>query len=360
MSPPCSREGCFARAFRERYLRSLDEYRFFYDDVSTVGDPAAADHVFYFVPGINGTPGQIRFALPSMARVYGNRIYIKALHLPEFSAHRPKWDKYSTANIERKIARLRADLAELLGRHERVTVIASSSGFYDFAAAAGALSPEVLRERVHVVWGACAPDHFEPTPWENVFYPLNGFERHGYRWFAYPNHNALKIFNPETSHSHVWCDESQRRHFVKADLESRFRFAGLEWDYVSPGQLAAATRHVVRQIQGPLICSAHALIATHDGYWQGKSRDQIERTIYRYLPDSHLTFKPASHLWVITPTHVTELLRRVKMLACGNARSAAPTDSRCERSDGNGSGDPTAGPEALANPPAAFAPSNDS
>ena len=163
------REGRFARAFRERYLRSLDDYRFFYDDVTALGDRDDAEHIFYFVPGINGTPGQMRFVLPSLTRVFGSRIYFKALHLPEFSARRPTWEKYTIANLDRKLAQLRADLAQLLARHERVTVIASSNGFYDFAAAAGAFPPEELRERVHLIWGACAPDHFEPTPWERVF-----------------------------------------------------------------------------------------------------------------------------------------------------------------------------------------------
>lgn len=312
MNPSRPREGRLARAFRERYLRSLDDYRFFYDDVAALGDRDTAEHVFYFVPGINGTPGQMRFVLPSLTRVFGSRLYFQALHLPEFSAHRPTWDKYTPANLDRKLARLRADLAHLLARHGRVTVIASSNGFYDFAAAASALPIETLRERVQLIWGACAPDHFEPTPWERVFYPLNGFERHGHRWFAYPNHNALRAFNPETSTSYAWRDGTTRRRFVKADLESRFPFLGLQWTYVSPSQLNAAVRHVVRQIRGPLPLSAFALVAAHDGYWRGLPPARVEHEVRRYLPSCQLTFQPTSHLWVVTPTYVTALLRDVK------------------------------------------------
>ena len=312
MISPKLREGRFAQAFRDRYLRSLHDYRFFYDDLTPIGSVEEADHVFYFVPGLNGTPGQLRFVLPSITRVFGSRIYLKALHLPEFSAHRPTWEKYSVANIDRKIAQLRSDLDTLLARHDRLTVIASSNGFYDFAAAASTFAPDVLRERVKLIWGACAPDHFGPTIWEDVFYSLNGFKHDGHRWFAYPNHNLLQRFNPETSHSHLWCDRSQRRRFMKADLESRFRFLGLEWDYVSPSQFAAATRHVVGQIQTPLACATHALVAANDGYWQGQSRDFVERTIRRYVPDCELMFKPTSHLWVVTPTYVTELLAQSK------------------------------------------------
>lgn len=305
-------DGRFARAFRERYLRSLRDYRFFYDDVNEIGNADSAEHVFYFVPGINGTPGQMRFVLPSLTRVFGSRIYLKALHLPEFSAHRPTWQKYTPANLDLKIARLRADLVALLARHPRVTVIASSNGFYDFAAAASSLPPDALRDRVQLLWGACAPDHFEPTIWERVFYPISGFQHAGHRWFAAPNHNALHAFNPETSTSYHWRDGAHRRHFVKADLESRFHFLGLQWSYVSTSQLGAAVRHVVKQIRAPLDLPAAALVAANDGYWRGLPPDTVEGTIRRYLPDCEVVFKPASHLWVVTPTYVTELLARMK------------------------------------------------
>lgn len=304
--------GRFARMFRENYLRSLGDYRFFYDDVAEIGNPDTAEHVFYFVPGTNGTPGQMRFLLPSLTRVFGSRVYLKALHLPEFSARRPTWEKYSLTNVDRKLAQLRADLQDLLTRFERVTVLCSSCGFYDFAAAAGELCATLPPGRLHLLWGACAPDRIGPTRWERVFYPLNGFMHAGHPWFAYPNHNWLRFFNPETSTSCRWRDDRSRREFVKMDLESRFRCTGLDWCYTSASQLGAAVDHVVSRIRGPLRVPADALIASNDGYWQGRSRAEVADVIRSYVPDCRLDFQPTSHLWVVTPSHVTRLLLRHK------------------------------------------------
>ena len=308
-----AREGRFARHFRACYLRSLADYKLFYDDVEEIGCADDADYVFYFVPGISGTPGQMRILLPSLTRVFGRRIFLKALHVPEFSAHRPVWEKYTAAHLDRKLARLRNDLATLLARHARITVLCSSNGFYDFAAAVNAWPRERLAGRVQLVWGSCAPDRIEPTPWEKIFSPLNGFTHDGHRWFAYPNHNAFTWINPETSTSFRWRDGYQWRTFFKADLESRFRCWGLDWDYISASQLGEAVAHVVRQITHPWNLPAEALVAASDGYWQGKPRREVEQTILRYLPHALFTFKPSSHLWVaVSPTHLTELFERVK------------------------------------------------
>jgi hypothetical protein len=200
---------------------------------------------------------------------------------------------------------------------------------------------------VLLVWGACAPDRFEPTPWEHVFYPLNGFEHQGHRWFAYPNHNGLKIFNPETSHAFDWCDAGQNRRFRKADLESRFTVGGIEWDYVSTSQLSAATRYVVQQIRGPLRCPAHALVAANDGYWQGKPRPLVERTIRDYLPQVNLLFRPASHLWVVNPSFATDLFRQARRHDC----CRLPDDAASTAPDFRGQASPSPLPEDPATSP---------
>jgi hypothetical protein len=310
-APP--QTGRFAAHFKARYLRSLDDYKFFYDDVEEIGSPDTADYVFYFVPGISGTPGQMRFMLPSLTRVFGPRVYLKALHLAEFSAHRPIWEKYTAANLEKKLQRLREDLSALLSRHARVAVLCSSNGFYDFAAAASDFPKETLAQRVQLVWGACAPDHFEPTPWETVFFPLNGFVHYGHRWFAYPNHNAFARINPETSTSLSWRDGHQRRQLFKVDLESRFKCWGFDWDYVSPSQLGAAARYMVERASTTWEFPAEALVAANDGYWQGRPRSVVENHVRRYLPHSHIEFKPTSHLWVVNPTNLTDLFGRLKL-----------------------------------------------
>ena len=317
--------GWLARAFQRQYLQSLHDYRFFYDDLAEAGDPEEAEYVFYFVPGLNGVPGQMRFLLPSLVRVFGRRIYLKALYIPEFSAMRPIWEKYRVENIERKLAQLRHDLKELLDRFERVTVLASSNGFYDFAAAAGDFDAATLRDRVHLIWGACAPDRIEPSPWERVFFPLSGFELEGHRWFAYPNHNALQALNPEATTGFAWREAGQHRHFVKMDLESRFRFLGLEWGFVSTTRLNEAVRYVVRQIDGPLELDSEALVAAQDGYWSGKPIRAMAEKIRSYLPNSRLLIKPASHLWVATPTYVTEVMQHVR-------QRVPPLTERCAAS----------------------------
>lgn len=307
-TPP---SGLFARQFRQRYLRSLRDYRFFYDDIAEIGNADEARHAFYFVPGLNGTPGQMRFMLPSLTRVFGRRLYLKALHLPEFSAHAPTWEKYSLANVDRKIAQLRADLRAMLARFERFAVVCSSNGFYDFAAAAEDFDAAELESRVQLVWGACAPNEFGGSAWEKIFFPLNGFVHAGHRWWAYPNHNLLSALNPETCATFAWRD-GETRVLRKIDLESRFRCAGLLWDYISPSQLAEAAQFSVARIRRPWRAPAEALVAERDGYWQGTPRDEIERHIRRYLPHAHCEFKPDSHLWVVNPTNVTELFERLK------------------------------------------------
>ncbi len=311
MTNPAPPSGVFSRRFKQRYLESLRDYRFFYDDVTEIGNPDEARHVFYFVPGMNGTPGQMRFMLPSLTRVFGSRIYLKALHLPEFSAHAPTWEKYSLANVDRKIEQLQEDLHALMDRFERFVVVCSSNGFYDFSAAVQAFDAAEIESRAQVIWGACAPDEFGGSGWEKVFFPLNGFVHEGHRWWAYPNNNLLTMMNPEVCTSFTWRDGPSRL-LRKIDLESRFQLGGLEWDYVSPSQLADAAKHAVAKIRRPWRAPAEALVAANDGYWQGTPHEKIEEHIRRYLPHAHCDFKPNSHLWVVNPSNATELFERLK------------------------------------------------
>jgi hypothetical protein len=223
--------------------------------------------------------------------------------------------------VERKIAQLRVDL---LDRYERFAVLCSSNGFYDFAAAAQDFDAAEIESRVPLVWGACAPDSFGPSVWEKFFYPLNGFEHAGHRWWAYPNHNILTAFNPETSESFAWSDGVTRR-LQKIDLESRFRVSGIHWDYISPSHLGEAAQVAVARIRRPWRAPAAALVAEHDGYWQGTPRDEIERRLRRYLPQVHCDFRPASHLWVVNPTNVTALLERLRPRLPALHRHSSPS-----------------------------------
>ena len=50
--------------FIKDYKRTLKEdHHCFYDDINEYGN-RDSDLAFYFIQGINGVPGQVRFALP--------------------------------------------------------------------------------------------------------------------------------------------------------------------------------------------------------------------------------------------------------------------------------------------------------
>jgi hypothetical protein len=315
--------------FRERYLQSLRSYRHFYDDVHEYGNPRTASQTFYFLPGINGTPGQIRFIFPSLYRIFGHELYVRCCHLPEFSAQRPIWEKYTPENVDAKRDVIVSDLTELLEAHGAVTVIASSNGFYDFLYAYETLKGKLPDAPLRVLWGACAPDRFEQTAWEPVFFPLNGFVWRGHRWIAVPNHNWLRVFNPETAVTHRWRHGDQRKLFFKTDLESRFRCLGLYWDYISVSCFNETLAHAVGRLREPIDLETHALVAARDGYWQGRTRREIRALLGRYIRQPHITFKNASHLWVVTPENVSEVLHKLNDAAPRKDR--APAGERARR-----------------------------
>jgi len=299
--PPLSKH------FRRRYLESLEYYRFYYDDLAVYGSPDAP-RAFYFVPGFNGVPGQVRFVLPSLLRNYGAGIYVKGLSLPEFAARRPIWDKYTTANLDLRRRAIIADLDGLLSRFPRVTVLCSSSGFYDFAGAMNDWDERRAEQRLRVIWAPCADDRNHPTVWEDIFFAFNGVVENGFRWFAYPNHWLVHLFNEETKLYHRWRFERQKRRFYKSEVESRFVALGMTWDYLSISCFGAMTKHMVSCIRRPLDLPARVLVATKDGYFKGRTREDIEGVIGTYLTHYDALYKPASHLWVMTPENFSETL----------------------------------------------------
>jgi hypothetical protein len=308
-----SGSGLLSAHFRARYLESLTYYKHFYDDVALYGDERTAKRMLYFVPGINGTPGQIRFLFPSFTRLFGSDFAVKALSLPEFAARRPIWEKYTLENVDKKRHRIIADLTDLLRRHARVTVLCSSNGFYDFVSALTLWNDAAARSRLDLVWGPCAPDWFIETFWERVFYPFNGFTENGYRWFAYPNHNVLKALNPETTTRFAWRHGRQAKVFFKNDLESRFIAGGLQWDYISFGCFNAMLRHVLADVRGPLDLDARVLVPMQDGFWQGRGVDEIKAVLDKYLVRYDVVYKNASHLWVVAPENVTETMAPLQL-----------------------------------------------
>jgi len=299
-----------AELFKRRNMKSLDDFALFYDDFNEYGD-RDAQTAFYFVPGIGGVPGQVRFALPSLQRVFGTRIYVRCLHLDAFSASRPIWEKFTRVNVDKKRDQIVTDLVQLGSRHETIHVIASSNGFYDFLYAYRDLDTALVA-KLKLIWVAVAPDSFLPNPWEAIFYRLNGFEHNGYRWFALPNHNLLRWINPETTTSHTWRRDGKLKRFFKDDLEFRMSLLGVQWGYASRDAFNDCLEHAIRQTVFPLDLRAFILVATNDGYWQGRPPSDVDNLLDRYLSNKTVFYKHASHLWVLVPDNLDELLQTVE------------------------------------------------
>jgi hypothetical protein len=310
----------FQALFRNAYLSALGEHHAHYDDLDEYGSAARARTVFYFVPGINGTPGQIR----SLVHRYGPDIHIKCLNLPAFSSRRPIWEKYLPHHIAERQSQLRADLQALTAAHPKVYAIVSSNGFYDFAAAVGDL-PAATRDRLRVLWISCAPDFFHESRWIDVFARISGFEYEGALWAAVPNHNWLRAFNPETVSELAWRDGNVRRRLYKTDLESRFRLAGMHWAFTSPDCFNRMLQGMIARISAPLTMPTYALYGTRDGYWYGHPPDAVERILHRYTTRFELLKRPASHLWVIAPDNLDAYLAMVQRGegdVCANGQTA--------------------------------------
>lgn len=282
------------------------DYRQFYDDFCEYGN-SAAETALYFIPGINGVPGQIRFALPSLIKRYGTDIYVRCLKVPEFSANTLIWEKYTPANMDRKRAQIISDLNELAENYKHVKIIVSSNGIYDFMFALNGLN-QGLFEKAVLFWVAVAPDSFDPTPWEKFFYRINGFQEDGHRWFAVPNSNMLKMLNPEVSVWHQWQREGVTKKWSKTDIEFRFHCFGMLWMYVSISRFNEMLAYMRKDAQFPIPIQSYILAATADGYWQGKPQAAITRLIGRYFTDNEVLYRKASHLWVLTPDNLDDLL----------------------------------------------------
>jgi hypothetical protein len=297
----------YTQKFIKKYKEALEnDYRHFYDDLDEYGNKDA-EIAFYFIEGINGVPGQIRFALPSVFKEFGKNIYIKCLYLEEFSCKQLIWDKYTIENIDKKRDKIVSDLHELGRKYKEIKIITSSNGFYDFLHAYPKLSKKLLKKS-QLFWVAVAPDYFEDSKWKNFFYKLNGFKKNGYTWFAFPNTKLLKFLNPELSMKHNWKHKGMKKSFYKNDLELRFKVFGTRWAYASIDCFNEILKHIVENSKFPIDMESYILVATSDGYWQGKSIKEINRHIDKYFSNKKVIYKKASHLWVLMPENISELL----------------------------------------------------
>ena len=305
--------GRFSERFKQDYLRSLSYYRSFYDDVCVYGNPQKTKRAIYFIPGFNGVPGQVRFALPSLTKMYGIDFFLRGCYLPEFSANLPVWDKYLIENVKKKIVKITKDISGLLEDFASVIVVTSSSGFYDFFKAYSSINKRFISKLRHI-WIACSPDVINASRWENLFFPLNGFVESGFRWWAFPNHDWLKFVNPECSLSHRWKMGSLQKTFYKHDLEVRFHTAGVSWSYASIECMNSCLRFCTQPFMEPVHIPTVVLAATQDGYWQGKPQNEIKRVIDRYIQNAQILFRSTSHLWITNPEYLYEALEEIEAI----------------------------------------------
>lgn len=317
--------GLYTTQFTNSYLKSLRDYKSFYDDLFEYGKPENTANAFYFIPGFNGVPGQIRFALPSFSKSFGADFYIRCLHLDEFSATVPTWEKYNRANLEKKHRTILEDLSSLAARFDEISIIVNSSGFYDFLAAYKDLV-RAVRKKLKLAWIACAPDWSEQTRWEDLFYRLNGFSHRSDRWFAYPNHNWITLINGECSVHKRWRYGPQQKTFFKYDLESRFYHAGILWAYVSVSRYNRVNDYHIAKAEFPIDIPSVVLVAAKDGYWSGKSEAEIETVINRYLTDRRILFRQTTHLWITVPENLWAALETLRRLSVsGNRTNGNPS-----------------------------------
>lgn len=299
----------FANIFLEQYHRSLFYYKHFYDDVSNYGNEQECREVFYFIPGFNGAPGQVRFGIPGIVKTFGPHIYIRCLYVQEFSVRYPYWLKYTEKNLKKRRDQIVKDLFDLARTGKKIRVFTSSTAFYEFLA----IYPEIIeiKDRIVLYWGSCAPDSVTPSRWEGLFDRLNGFSYNGMRWYAYPNHHFLKKFNPECNDRFRWSYKGQKNTFYLNDIESRFFVAGFLWDLISIDCFNFFIKNNLEifQKKGQRIdMEVHVLAATNDGFWDDSSVENINRTVDRYVKNKQIIFEKRSHLWLVTPENIARLL----------------------------------------------------
>jgi len=295
--------------FLKQYHDSLFYYRHFYDDFYAYGNPDTCTEAFYFVPGFSGTPGQIKFGFPSFIKVFGSNIYAKGLYLDEFSCCHPNWIKYTEKHLEKRRQKIVQDIKEMTERFPRVRVLVSSTGFYDFLAAYPQLGE--IKNKLILYWVSCAPDQVSGSIWESYFYRFNGFTYAGMKWYSCPNHQCLKFLNPECGTKITWKYDRQKNVFYKNDLESRFFCFGLLWSYISSdcfNFVLKSNLSVYQKSGQPIDIETHVLAATKDGFWDDSRPEVIEKTLDKYLVNKRVVYKKASHLWVVTPENLSELM----------------------------------------------------
>ena len=112
--------------------------------------------------------------------------------------------------------------------------------------------------------------------------------------------------------THKWNYNGQKKRFFKNDLEFRFKCYSLWWGYASIECFNEILRHILQNSKYPIDIKSYVLVAAKDGYWQGKPVSEIQKHLDKYLLNKEVIYKKASHLWLLMPENITDVLRLMK------------------------------------------------
>ena len=80
------------------------------------------------------------------------------------------------------------------------------------------------------------------------------------------------------------------------------------WMYISISGFNHILEYMRKDADFPIRIKSYILAATEDGYWQGKPESAITKLIDRYFVNREVLYRKASHLWVLDPDNLDDLL----------------------------------------------------
>jgi len=92
-------------------------------------------------------------------------------------------------------------------------------------------------------------------------------------------------------------------------MESRFFKYGSLWSYFSIGCFNDCLSYLTSHSNDKLDIPAYVMAAEYDGYWQGKTMQDMRKIMERYIEKPVILSHPTSHLWIAAPEHVFALLQ---------------------------------------------------
>lgn len=80
------------------------------------------------------------------------------------------------------------------------------------------------------------------------------------------------------------------------------------WMYISISAFNNILEYMRKDAACPIPITSYILAATEDGYWQGNPESEITKLIDRYFVNREVLYRKASHLWVLDPDNLDDLL----------------------------------------------------